>query len=200
LPVFAAGQSTRQALIGIKGARRGAVKLATRHREDEAATHSGLMPDGGAMYKRILLALDASRCSRRALDEAISLARVSGAVVEAVSVVSHGMKLVDVDSGFVDEYQTETASYKQASVALEEAAARFRREGVTGTVRMIDSCGVEVSSLIALAADEADAELIVMGTHGRRGVKRLLLGSVAEAVVRTANQPVLLVRAPAAAA
>jgi nucleotide-binding universal stress UspA family protein len=187
-------------LIGVKGARRGHVKLAARHREGEAATDSGHMPDGGTMYKRILLALDGSRCSRRALDEAIGIARVSGAVVEAVSVVSHGMKLVDIDSGFVDEYQTETASYKEASVALEEAAARFRREGVTGTVRMLDSCGVEVSSLIALAADEADAELVVMGTHGRSGLKRLLLGSVAEAVARTASQPVLLVHAPAAAA
>ncbi|GAB7524586.1 universal stress protein [Paraburkholderia sp. 2C] len=147
------------------------------------------------MYKRILLALDGSRCSRRALDEAVAIARNAHAVVEAISVVWQGMKLADVDSGFVDEYETETASHKEASVALEEAGARLREAGVTASVRMIDSCGANVADVVALAADECSADLIVMGTHGRRGLKRLLLGSVAEAVVRTARQPVLLVRA-----
>jgi nucleotide-binding universal stress UspA family protein len=147
------------------------------------------------MYKRILLALDGSRCSRRALDEAIAIAQDAHAVVEAVSVVWQGMRLADVDSGFVDEYETETASYREASVALEEAGVRLREAGVTASVRMIDSCGADVVDVLALAADECGADLIVMGTHGRRGLKRLLLGSVAEAVVRTAHQPVLLVRA-----
>jgi nucleotide-binding universal stress UspA family protein len=148
------------------------------------------------MYRRILLALDGSECSRRALDEAIAIARIAGSVVEAVSVVAQGMEFVDIDSGFVDDYERETASYKDASAALEEAGMRFRNEGVTANIRMIDSCGAEVPDVIALAAEEGNVDLIVMGTHGRRGLKRLLLGSVAEAVVRIASAPVMLVRAP----
>jgi nucleotide-binding universal stress UspA family protein len=147
------------------------------------------------MYKRILVALDGSRCARRALDEAIAIAREAGAVIEAVSVASHGLNLVDIDSGFVDERELDTASYEEASNALEEARMRFRGEGVVGNVRAINSYGAGVADVLAIAAEESGADLIVMGTHGRRGLKRLLLGSVAEAVVRTAGQPVLLVRA-----
>jgi nucleotide-binding universal stress UspA family protein len=110
--------------------------------------------------------------------------------------VAHGMQLIDIDSGFVDERERETASYKMASIALEEANLRLRKEGITATVRMIDSCGAEIANVIALAAEEGDVDLIVMGTHGRRGLKRLLLGSVAEAVLRNANAPVMLVPAP----
>jgi len=68
---------------------------------------------------------------------------------------------------------------------------------VTGGIRMIDSHGASVSDVLALAAEASDADLIVMGTHGRRGVRRLLLGSVAETVARTVSLPVLLVHAPA---
>ena len=52
----------------------------------------------------------------------------------------------------------------------------------------------DVSSVVARAAAECEADLIVMGTHGRRGVRRALLGSVAESLVRTADRPVLVVR------
>jgi nucleotide-binding universal stress UspA family protein len=149
------------------------------------------------MYRRILLALDGSRCARRALDEAIDVAAAAGAVVEAVSVVAPAMKLADVDSGFIDERELDTASHAEAEMALEEARLQFARRGVTGGVRMIDSHGASVSDVLALAAEASDADLIVMGTHGRRGVKRLLLGSVAEAVARSASRPVLLVHAPA---
>jgi nucleotide-binding universal stress UspA family protein len=149
------------------------------------------------MYKRILLALDGSRCARCALDEAIDLAVVAGAVVEAVSVVSPGMKLADVDSGFIDERELDSASCAQAELALEEARLQFARRGVTGGIRMIDSHGASVSDVLALAAEASEADLIVMGTHGRRGVRRLLLGSVAETVARTVSLPVLLVHAPA---
>jgi nucleotide-binding universal stress UspA family protein len=148
------------------------------------------------MYKRILLALDGSRCARQALDEAIDLATATGAVVEAVSVVSPGMKLADVDSGFVDEWERDTASYVEANLALEEARLQFSRRGVTGGVRMVDSHGASVADVLALAAEASEADLIVMGTHGRRGIRRLLLGSVAEAVARSVSRPVLLVHAP----
>ncbi|MFC0397304.1 universal stress protein [Paraburkholderia rhizosphaerae] len=149
------------------------------------------------MYKRILVALDGSRCARRALDEAIAIAARAHAVVEAVSVVSHGLTLVDIDSGFVEEHVVETASYKEAAAALEEAEQQFREHDVTGTARMIDSNGSTVAEVLTLAAESCGADLIVMGVHGRRGLKRLLMGSVAEAVLRATNRPVLLVRAAA---
>jgi nucleotide-binding universal stress UspA family protein len=149
------------------------------------------------MYRRILLALDGSRCARHALDEALGLAVAAGAIIEAVSVVAPGIKLADVDSGFIDERELDTVSYAEAEAVLEEARLQFARRGVAGGVRMLDSHGASVADVLVLAAEASGADLIVMGTHGRRGVKRLLLGSVAEAVARSANRPVLLVHAPA---
>jgi nucleotide-binding universal stress UspA family protein len=58
----------------------------------------------------------------------------------------------------------------------------------------IEQLGRNAADLIAAEADAWPADLIVVGTHGRRGVRRLLLGSVAEGVVRTATKPVLLIR------
>jgi nucleotide-binding universal stress UspA family protein len=147
------------------------------------------------MYKRILAALDGSRGARCALDEAIQIARMSGAVIEAVSVVDRGTRLVDLDDGFADECERDAVSYEESALAQQQALALFEREGVTGNVRMLDSRGADVADVLALAAVECGADLIVMGTHGRRGWRRLLLGSVAEALLRTTTRPVLLVRA-----
>ncbi|OXI28786.1 hypothetical protein CFB89_31765 [Burkholderia sp. AU16741] len=82
----------------------------------------------------------------------------------------------------------------KAAIAVADAATAFRLCGVRGTAHAIDACGEDVSSVLARAAAECDADLIVMGTHGRRGMRRAVLGSVAESLVRTADRPVLVVR------
>ncbi|RQR46093.1 MULTISPECIES: universal stress protein [unclassified Burkholderia] len=146
------------------------------------------------MYQRIFAALDGSRGARLALDEAISLARESGSLVIAMCVVSDGPRLADVDSGYIDRRDPAGLDADKAAIALADAETAFRLSGVRGIAQTIDACGENVSDVLARAAAECDADLIVMGTHGRRGVRRALLGSVAESLVRIADRPVLVVR------
>ncbi|KVW05431.1 universal stress protein A [Burkholderia cepacia] len=146
------------------------------------------------MYARIFAALDGSRASRLALDEAIALARDSGGLIVAVCVVSDAPRVADFDSGYIGQRDPAGLDADRAAIAVADAETAFRLCGVRGTAHTLDACGEDVSSVLARAAAECDAELIVMGTHGRRGVRRALLGSVAESLVRTADRPVLVVR------
>ncbi|MCR4466811.1 universal stress protein [Burkholderia sp. SCN-KJ] len=139
------------------------------------------------MYQRIFAALDGSRGARLALDEAISLARESGGLVIAMCVVSDAPRLADQrDLAGLDT--------NEAAVAVSDAETAFRLSGVRGIAHTIDVRGENVSDVLARAAAECDADLIVMGTHGRRGFRRMFVGSVAESLVRIADRPVLVVR------
>ncbi|RQP27740.1 universal stress protein [Burkholderia ubonensis] len=146
------------------------------------------------MYERIFAALDGSRGARLALDEAIRLARASGGLVVAVCVVSDAPRLTDVDSGYVEQRDWRGLDTDAASTILADAETAFRLSGVRGTAQTVDACGEDVSCVLARAAAECDADLIVMGTHGRHGIRRALLGSVAESLLRATDRPVLLVR------
>ncbi|MEI5999999.1 universal stress protein [Paraburkholderia bengalensis] len=144
------------------------------------------------MYERIVVALDDSACAQRALGEAVRLASLSHGVVEVLSVVDRG-KWPEGDTGYELEPETRIAS-SIASRVFEGAQQVLREAGVRGTVRAIDAYGENVSAVLARAAEECDADIIVIGTHGRRGTRRLLLGSVAESLVRATQKPVLVVR------
>ncbi|CAM2175915.1 Universal stress protein [Burkholderia latens] len=146
------------------------------------------------MYERIFVALDGSRGARLALDEAISLACGSGGLVIALCVVSDAPRLADFDSGYIDQRDRSGLDADKAAIAVADAETAFRLSGVRGSAQTIDACGEDISDVLARAAAECDADLIVMGTHGRRGVRRALLGSVAESLVRIAGRPVLVVR------
>jgi len=145
------------------------------------------------MYKKILVAVDGSRASRRALDEAVRIAKATEGTVAAVSIVSHTSQLVDVSSGFAAAPDDVVAS-TTTTTALEEAKEVFAQAKVNGTTRAVDTYGEEIALVIQRVAAEDGADLIVMGTHGRSGMKRLLVGSVAESLLRVADRPVLLVR------
>ena len=146
------------------------------------------------MYKRILAAVDGSRGARLALDEAIKIAKASGAEIVAVFVVEHAPQLVDVGAVYMPEQGADAARVDAATAALDEARELLREHGVGGAARAIDAYGDGIAQVLARAADECEADLIVMGTHGRQGMRRMLLGSVAEALLRKAHMPVLLVR------
>ena len=75
-----------------------------------------------------------------------------------------------------------------------DAEAALRRAGVRGTAQAIEAGGEDVSAVLVRAAIECNADLIVMGPPGRRGMRRLWLGSVAESLLRSARRPVLVVR------
>ena len=146
------------------------------------------------MYKRILAAVDGSRGARLALDEALKIAKISGAEIVAVFVVEHAPQLVDVGAVYMPEQGADAALVDAATAALAEARELFREHGVNGSARAVDAYGERIAEVLSRTADECEADLIVMGTQGRHGVRRMLLGSVAEAMLRTAQVPVLLVR------
>ncbi|AIO70378.1 universal stress protein [Burkholderia oklahomensis] len=146
------------------------------------------------MYKRIFAALDGSRNASVTLDEAIKIAETFGATVTAVCVVEHKPQLVDVNAAYIEPQEEDGSASEIATRVLADAKARLAQHHVEGTVRAIDSYGEDVAVVLMRTAAECDADLIVMGTSGRHGIRRLLLGSVAESLLRIADRPVLLRR------
>ena len=86
---------------------------------------------------------------------------------------------------------------KQGSELLRKALAQVRRSGLKCTSVLLEAQTGPAADLIVRQARKSGADLIVIGTHGRRGLRRLIMGSDAEQVVRSAPVPVMLVRAPA---
>ncbi|CAN7723698.1 universal stress protein [Caballeronia sp. LjRoot34] len=150
------------------------------------------------MFKRIVVAIDGSHTSRRAFESALELAATHGAVLQPYYVVANASVYYDVPgydpSSLRDELVDEGA--KLAS----EANAEMKQRGVQGAVVIAEGSSVDdVAEMVLAAAVAFNAELLVMGTHGRKGFQRLLLGSVAERCLRQATLPVLLIPAAAGA-
>lgn len=145
------------------------------------------------MYSRILVPLDGSECAGSALDAAISLARVTGAQLQPLYVIDIPVIAYEVP-GF-DPSIARDACIEQSRIVCNDAQARITGEGLKGTPCSVEvELGAEdVAQCIERVAADWHADLIVMGTHGRRGLRRLMLGSVAERVLRLAHCPVLLV-------
>lgn len=141
--------------------------------------------------KRILHPTDFSDCARRAQDEAVSLVRDLGGELILLHVAVEGTLFNEGLFGLVDPQKVYDAQRKWAEGALEELASALRLGGVT--VRWIVRSGVPVTEIVDVASMER-CDLVVMGTHGRSGVDRMLLGSVADRVIRLAPCPVLTVR------
>jgi nucleotide-binding universal stress UspA family protein len=144
--------------------------------------------------ERILVATDFSDAADGALDYAIGLARVFGAKITIVH--AYEPPPIFPDGSFVAAADTSLAVADGAESALTSCAERHRAPGVRiDTVLTRDD---PVRAIID-AATRARADLIVLGTHGRRGLAHVLLGSIAEKVIRAATQPVLIWRSPPAA-
>lgn len=146
------------------------------------------------MYKHILVAVDGSNTADLALQEAIKLAGEMESRVRIVHVVDFAAPSWDTEIFNVVEI-LEVMS-KSGEAILNKASSVAREAGITVEARLvkIESLGQRITGAIAEEADQWPADLIVLGTHGRRGFSRLLLGSVAEGVIRVATKPVLLIR------
>jgi nucleotide-binding universal stress UspA family protein len=146
------------------------------------------------MYQRILVPVDGSEGARHALDEALKLARLSGAQLQAVYVLQHPTQVVDVAAGFAEQVQTRDTSSETATAVLTDAREQMTRFEVAGTVRAIDAYGENLAAVLMRAIDEFDADLVVMYSHGRSGIRRLFAGSVAETLLHDTTVPLLLLR------
>ena len=147
------------------------------------------------MYQRILVPIDGSATSLQGLDEALRLARLTGARLRLIHVVDElkyvtGFETFATYSGDVVPLMAEAG--KQI---LEQGRARAQRAGIEADSVLFTSLAGRVSELVVEQAKAWNADLIVIGTHGRHGVARAVLGSDAEQVLRMAPVPVLLVNA-----
>jgi len=147
------------------------------------------------MYETILLPTDGSDESLRALDHAIDLAETYDAVLHALYVVDIGYRYGDMDGATIDWEPITAALRREGDRTIETVEQRADRNGVAFVGAIREARAIHRAILEYAAENEAD--VIVMGTHGRRGVDRWLLGSVTERIVRTADVPVLTVRGEA---
>jgi len=145
------------------------------------------------MYGKILVPVDGSETSMKGLTEAIKIAESQAAAVCLVHIVNE----------FIFDYSYSPAAYagnliealrERGKAILADTAALVRKHGLEPVTVLLESIGGPAADLIVAQAAEFHADLIVMGTHGRRGFRRLALGSDAEQVVRMSPVPVLLVR------
>lgn len=146
------------------------------------------------MFKRILVAVDGSHTAELALQEAIKLAKELRAqlrIVHAVDIVS-----INLGAEFPNPSGISDAMTKGGQEILRKADAVARGAGIPVETRLIeiDTLGHGIPEMIAADAEAWPADLIVICTHGRRGLSHLFLGSVAEGLVRVATKPVLLIR------
>jgi len=143
------------------------------------------------MFKRILVAVDASEISNLALQAAIRLASEQQASLR----IAHVIDTTDINSEHLDHSSMLESLTKNGQSILGKAETTATAAGVaveTSLVK-IETMNQRISEAIASEAEAWPADLIVIGTHGRRGLTRLFLGSVAEGAARLATKPVLLI-------
>lgn len=146
------------------------------------------------MYKKILVPVDGSHTSTRGLQEALCLAKYQHARIRLIHIVDEWsvIQSAGMDGGgaaaILDLLE------KSGEKALNSAKTLADRSGVKSETAIFRNLSGRVADLIIREARKWRADLIVMGTHGRRGISHALLGSDAEAVVRLSGVPVMLVR------
>ena len=148
------------------------------------------------MTKRIFVAIDDSATSQKVLDEAIYFAGALGATMciatatDEGPLMQHGMGL----GSYIDVDKVKGEILAANTALLQQAVAKAVAAGCTAEPLLIAPSQRRVAEMIADAASQWNADLIVVGTHGRRGVERLLVGSVAENLVRISTISLMLVR------
>lgn len=144
-------------------------------------------------YRRILVAVDGSLAAARGLSEAIRLAKAQRAQLFVLHVVNEFYAYAAMEgAGLAADLPAMLRQSGKRILAKAEAAAR--KHNIRPKILMRETLGGPAADPIVREAKRQRADLIVLGTHGRRGVRRLVMGSDAEQVVRMARVPVLLVR------
>ncbi|RYF82864.1 MAG: universal stress protein [Comamonadaceae bacterium] len=148
------------------------------------------------MYQRILVPIDGSSTSGRGLTEAIQIARLTGGRLRLVHVIDELSFALAVDAyaGYSGTWLEELRT--NATKLLLAAQARAAKENVEADTVLIDRFKGAVHDQVIAEAQASMADLIVIGTHGRRGIGRWVMGSSAEHILRLSPVPVLLIRAP----
>lgn len=147
------------------------------------------------MYERILVPTDGSKVAKTAVDHAVDIAEKYGAEVHALFIadtdaVAYGLGTEQVDRIRQGNFQGMTELREGAEAATGYVKEQAEALGLTVVER---HAGGQPHDMIADYAQENDIDLVVMGSHGRSGVRRVLLGSVTERTLRSTRVPVLVV-------
>ncbi|HET6802846.1 MAG: universal stress protein [Betaproteobacteria bacterium] len=150
------------------------------------------------MFEHVLVAVDGSATGNRGLKAAIGLASDQKATltilhaVDDMAGVSYVGDMGYVPTGYVDKLLDDLRA--NGRKVLTKAEALARAGGVDAKVLLVETKGRTIADVILAQARKVRADVIVLGTHGRRGLRRVVMGSDAEAVLRDARVPVLMVR------
>lgn len=147
------------------------------------------------MYRRILVPVDGSDTAKKGLEEAISLAEALESELRIIHIVDDSVLALNPEAGVAAAPLVEDFAESGRQI-LEEARVLASARGTVAGIVLHENFTGRVADCIIDEANKWRAELIVMGTHGRRGIRHAVLGSDAEAVVHAACVPVLLVRSP----
>lgn len=143
-----------------------------------------------SIFKKILVPIDGSDTSKKAMAMALQMAASDKAEVRLIHAIDELSYLN------AHEYSAELVKYarEHGHKILQDGLSAIHTLGVKGDIKLIDFSGQRLGDTVADEARLWGADLVVLGTHGRRGVGRLLLGSGAEQVIRLAPVPVLIIR------
>jgi nucleotide-binding universal stress UspA family protein len=149
------------------------------------------------MYKKILVPIDGSATAGRGFEEAVALARAVGASLRLMHVVDTVPVAMEMAPSATWQQICE-AQRRDGEALIDRARATAIEHGVAADTCLLEGSAARVADAIVEEARAAGCDLIVMGTHGRRGFTHLMMGSDAERVARVSSLPVLLVRHPEA--
>lgn len=145
------------------------------------------------MYSKILVPIDGSEASTLGLSEAIRLAKNQGGTLRLFHIVNEFVMAFPYQAAF-GVGQVVDGLREGGKTLLQETATKVRDAGIEVDTILEEAIGGQAGAHIVQQAKAWHADLIVMGTHGRRGIRRMVMGSDAEFVVRHTPVPVLLVR------
>ncbi|MES2631748.1 MAG: universal stress protein [Pseudomonadota bacterium] len=146
------------------------------------------------MYQRILVPIDGSTTSNRALTAAIGLAQAFKGRLRLIYVVDEAAYVTGYDPSGGYSGELLRVMRESGEKILQEGLAFAKAAGIEADTMLFDTFGERLGEVVAKAVKLWNADLVVVGTHGRRGFSRLLLGSGAEQVIRLAPVPVLAIR------
>ncbi len=148
------------------------------------------------MYQTILVPVDGSATSTRGLDEAIRIGALAGSRICLVHMLDQALYASGFESYALYTQDLLPHLRRRGESLLEEARQRVERAGLACESDLVEGVGQHLVDVVLEKIKSRSVDLVVIGTHGRRGVNRFMLGSDAEQVLRSSPVPVLLVRAP----
>lgn len=148
------------------------------------------------MYERILVPIDGSDTSQFGLQEAMRVAKLAHARIRLIHVIDELSFALTVDAYSYHAGELLDLMRKNGAKLVENAQNTVRAQGIEADTALYENLDRTVQQRVLDEAAAWKADLIVIGTHGRRGARRLVLGSSAEGILRGATVPVLLVRSP----